>query len=46
MGKDKLNDLIRRETQGPSLGETITGASIAGLLEGAAKVLGCIFKSK
>ena len=46
MGKDKLEDIIRRETNGPSLGETISGAAITGLLEGAAKVLGCIFNTK
>lgn len=46
MGKDKLDDFIKRETQGPSIGETVAGAAITGMLIGAAKALGCIFNSK
>ena len=46
MGKDKLEDLIRKETQGPSLGEAVGGAALMGALIGITKVLGCIFSSK
>lgn len=46
MGKDKLDDFIKRETQGPTLSETVTGAAFAGILEGTAKAIICIFNSK
>lgn len=46
MGKDKLDNFIKRETQGPSISQAVTGAAITGILLGTAKALGCIFNSK
>lgn len=46
MSKEKIDDFIKRETQGPSLGKTVNYAAIAGLLVGTAKVLGSILNSK
>lgn len=46
MSKDKIDKFIRKETQGPSLGEVVGGAALMGALVGVAKVLGGVFKTK
>lgn len=45
MAKNKIDEFIRRETSGPSIGEVVTKAAITGALIGVAKVISS-FKSK
>lgn len=46
MSKDKLDEIIRNQTQGPSIGKAVSGAALIGVVVGVAKALGCIFKTK
>ena len=46
MSKNKLEELIKKETQGPSIGEVVTGALISGLITGAIAAAKCIFSKQ